>query len=145
MQKVEIHEVGHLLESHREEGLYGHWQERYGEYNRTATLLGEDASEYAGEPVFFKDESGKVDVGDFIYVIVARYSSGDSFGNREGVEETLMVVGDKETLKEALVSIDEADKRGDASFEFRGSRISIPWYGYFEHLEDLRVEALLVQ
>ncbi|RYD56158.1 MAG: hypothetical protein EOP83_21420 [Verrucomicrobiaceae bacterium] len=95
-----------------------------------------------------------VEVGDLVYVIFAIYSTGDSFGqdnrsnfesisvhkNRERAEENAEVLRHME--KDGTYSSWEAILTTDGGTRFP---FHVPWLGYFESLDEVRVEEHYVE
>lgn len=89
--------------------------------------------------------------GEDIFVVGASYSSGDSFGRGRGYHELLWAFTDGEAafkLKDAL----EEDYRENSDYNFKGNYIEFEgikvgtstWKGYFESLEDVFVERIML-
>lgn len=96
-----------------------------------------------------------VEVGDPVFVVVCKYSSGDTFGRNDGQIEIMDVFA---TANEAykLIDVLENDpsevksKNGRYietrfSVDYNGKTYRKPWVGYFEYLESLTVERSWVQ
>jgi len=69
-----------------------------------------------------------VDTGSTIYLVWAKYGTGDSFGSDGGKYELL----------EMCLSQEEADKR--AKYYENVRDYSVPWHGYFEWLDGVYIE-----
>lgn len=92
-----------------------------------------------------------VKVKDFVYLVYATYSTGDSFGHGTGCIEYIAVFKTEEKaarLKKMLQKRDQGDKN-ENKFTFKyttesGKKIEnhCPWDGYFESLESVYVEEL---
>jgi len=80
--------------------------------------------------------------GDTVYAVIVRYSTGDTFGREDGQTVCLDVFLDKSRAEELA----EAAQRAD---EFRMTvndvEYYVGWVGYFESLEDVSVETLVVR
>lgn len=70
--------------------------------------------------------------GDTIYLVWAEYTTGDSFGSDGGNYELLEVFIDKQMAWDRV------------SYWENISDYSVPWNGYFEYLDGVRVSALEV-
>lgn len=93
-----------------------------------------------------------VQIGDVVHVLYAVYSTGDSFGHDEGAYlEFLSVHKDYEVAKrnlEAVQGRDTAKNKYTMVLEFdSGGKVErhCPWDGYFESLDYVRLESLVVQ
>lgn len=91
------------------------------------------------------------DDADEIYVVVATYSTGDTFGNDSGQVYLADAFDDESDAHDLLQKFKEFDNAGYGgrkvvpfSFEFNGKEYSIPWAGYFEHLERLHIETVSI-
>lgn len=71
--------------------------------------------------------------GDTVYLVWAQYSTGDSFGSDGGKYELCAVYDNAE---DAATERERLEKVTD---------FSVPWTGYFEDLDFVRVEALTVE
>ncbi len=68
-----------------------------------------------------------VSVGDFVWVVLAVYSTGDSFGKDGGQCEIFLVTKNREEAyakKEFLEQVED---------------YSVPWFGYFESLQEIKI------
>jgi hypothetical protein len=87
--------------------------------------------------------------GDLVYAVIARYSTGDTFGNDDGrvaVMDVFSNVEEAATLTEALECSERAKDSAVVDFELKhGEReYYLPWVGYFEQLENVDVHAVRV-
>ena len=71
--------------------------------------------------------------GDTIYLLYALYSTADSFGSDSGNYELL----------EVHQHIDKARLR--ENYYKNSKDYSLPWIGYFDSLDELRIEEFVVQ
>lgn len=81
-------------------------------------------------------------VGDVCYLVWAQYSTGDTFGRDGGQYELLEVLstrGDAEKQKEIYENL--TDRRSDVVGQAIGY---VPWLGYFESLDFVRIEELVL-
>lgn len=85
--------------------------------------------------------------GDTVYVLYIRYSTGDSFGRSDGEAEILWVFKDAKTGFEALNKFEKNEKEFQITIKTdSGMNLDLynPAAGYFEHLEDIDLKAMLV-
>jgi len=75
--------------------------------------------------------------GQTVYIVLARYSTGDSFGNSEGHG---CIVGIYKNEKDAQAIIDSVS---DETYYEKVEKYP-PWKGYFESLQDIFVESKVV-
>jgi len=92
--------------------------------------------------------------GDTVWALHAQWSTGDSFGTDDG--ECHDVIGIYKTYEEAKADknlIDEQEKRFRKTNNFtkdsfltlsNGTNFSIPWLGYFESLDWMRIDSFEV-
>lgn len=92
-----------------------------------------------------------IKVGDVVYVIYAIYSTGDSFGNDTcgGFEVIIMNSNSDIATKNYDIIVKNQNNRDRGTVELtldNGNIMSYypPWNGYFENLEDLRLESYCV-
>ena len=115
---------------------------------------------YSGVDVYASTESDEaklssfysdlfnVDVkpGDEVFVVLCKYSTGDTFGNDGGRIIVMDVLTDSDKadrLVEQLSAVNVRDYSYSATIE--GKNYYLPWSGYFEYLEDLFVERAIVR
>lgn len=91
----------------------------------------EKISEWLKEQV---DLNFKVKVGDEVHVVVVRYTTGGSFGRTMGA---WYIEGVYKTAKKA----DKVEK-AIWSGKYKGHK---PWVGYFEKLEYVQIETMMVE
>jgi hypothetical protein len=73
-----------------------------------------------------------IQIGQVVYLVWAQYSTGDSFGNDGGQYELLEVCLTREAAE-------------DRKEHYEGvTDFSVPWSGYFEHLDFVKVQGLVV-
>jgi hypothetical protein len=91
------------------------------------------------------------DIGDKVYVLVMIYSTGDSFGHADGRGEIIYLFKDKALANAAYEEFLKACNKTSEAYNVEikvdgGATVELhnPAYGYFEHLEDLRVVELEV-
>jgi hypothetical protein len=93
---------------------------------------------YKSEPkhLFFKDSldvEPKVLEAQFVYLVVVRYKTGDTFGSSYGNFHFYSVRATQEEALEDKVAIESP--RGEKD-HYR------PWDGYFERLEDVEIHTM---
>ena len=81
------------------------------------------------------------------YLVFAVYSTGDSFGHDE--KSSLEIFDIYKTLEEAKACKDTLEKANDFSEMIITStgkkfKTSIPWHGYFEHLNYIEIMPVLI-
>lgn len=76
-------------------------------------------------------------VGDFIYAVVVRYSTGDTFGSSHGHGTVACFCTDAESARQAT----EAIRRGEVPLSERGCA---EWQGYFESLDSVTAQVMCV-
>lgn len=82
--------------------------------------------------------------GDVVHVVIAQYSTGDTFG-RDGCQISVMdVFKDNFEAVSLYKTLRDVGKR-DHGVKHNGREYYIPWTGYFESLEDLDIRTLVVQ
>lgn len=84
-----------------------------------------------------------------VYAVIARYSSGDTFGRDDGRVAVMDVFDNNEdaaALTEALEDSvrDKSQAVVDFELNHNGRDYYLPWVGYFEHLENVDVHPLRV-
>lgn len=80
---------------------------------------------------------GEYETGDTVYLTVAVWSTGDSFGNDDGYDAEIMSLHkDKKEAYQAAQKMESGEK-GELGngYEFR----YCPWVGYFESLDYIEV------
>lgn len=101
-----------------------------------AKLVKEDSYDILGSEHEFA-------VGDVCYLVWAQYSTGDTFGRDGGQYELLEVYPSYEVAKEReKVYENLSDRRSENVGQAIGY---VPWLGYFESLDFVRVEELVIQ
>lgn len=85
-----------------------------------------------------------VEVGDTLYVVVADYSDGDTFGRYGGYSQVLDAFTDLETAKGLAEASDQSytedwRKEYKWDFEYNGKEYHRSWAGYFEILNSVDV------
>lgn len=91
-----------------------------------ATIVSEDNYDVVGIDADLKE-------GDIVYLVWARYGTGDSFGS----------YGGNYVLLDLLT--DEALAYAKRDYYETVNDYSVPWTGYFEWLQDLHVETLILE
>lgn len=88
-----------------------------------------------------------VNVGDELHVLYIRYGTGDSFGHGSGYGEVIWVFKDLDVAMKAA-KVWETTNNYRIDFEIEdGSfiKLSNPAHGYFEQLESVNVQTIIVQ
>lgn len=76
-------------------------------------------------------------LGDTVHVVVAVYSTGDTFGRDGGQTQVLDAFTDVDkanALRSKAASVSE-----EFNFTHDGKAYPAPWVGYFEHLDSVEV------
>jgi hypothetical protein len=76
--------------------------------------------------------------GETVFVVVADYTSGSTFGTSAGYFHVLEVTKSFEKAM-GLARAAEAVSKREFEFEYDGARYYVPWTGYFEQLKEVRV------
>ena len=126
-----------------------HDGETYGSWERVENYLGSKvALEGKGSIGWFSEEvevSFEPKVGQWVFVVIVQYSSGDSFGNSSG---NISIAGVYDTpdkaaqVRQAILEDEKNNPHSYESLEIPGEASIYPgdWKGYFESLEDVRIE-----
>lgn len=92
-----------------------------------------------------------VEPGDDIFVVVARYSSGDTFGSSDGhvaIFDAFKTYDEAWKLQRAVAGTNNQERTGaiDKSFylSYDGRKYWLPWVGYFENFERCEVIRVMV-
>lgn len=130
----------HITHSEREPGRWGAWEER-GEL-----VVGDIAhiSPDVDGVYFHRHEveyyEGELSIGDLVYVIIANYSSGDSFGRGYGTNlDICSIHKDEQTAHHNLAIL-----RDSKINTIRLDDYFKPWGGYFESLDSIEVYTMIV-
>jgi hypothetical protein len=108
----------------------------------------------SGSKPYWRDEPFELDVdfGDTIYVVTVVYGTGDTFGSDGGSCEVLEVFTDaSEALEFANLAENPPEPTGkktfmyDFYFDYKGKKYHRSWAGYFEWLQEMRVDELRVE
>ena len=79
-------------------------------------------------------DAAKVEVGQTVYLVTVRYSTGDTFGNTNGAFKFEGVYTSREKANEAAHQIESDKYKGHCC-----------WKGYFEQLECVGVESYVLE
>ena len=133
-----------------EEICYSSYQspERYGDWSsdnsfRIKSVLTEKDEEFS-EGEYYELHDAKE--GDFVYVLVLQYSTGDSFGCSTGNGEIVGVYKDIKVAEQARKTYMENKDQYSIELPFetyegiKFQEISNPAAGYFESLESLDIQ-----
>ncbi len=74
-----------------------------------------------------------VELGDIVYVVLAVYGTGDSFGSDGGQHEVFLVTKDQEEAELKKLTLENT------------TDYSVPWNGYFEWLQEIKISSHVVQ
>lgn len=143
--KVEIH--SECTHSEREDKEFGQWSEEY------TNTLGEVSRLSPGKdnwPDIVSTHSFKQ--GNLAYLVWVEYSSGDSFGNdTRGHTLALGLFRNGNTAFELKNVVEQVSNYRDKySFEAATSdgqifkEVRAPWCGYFENLDEVHVDQVII-
>lgn len=86
--------------------------------------------------------------GDTVYVVIAQYSTGNTFGRSEGELTVLDAFEDADKAHELKNALLAPAKKTNGLSEYErtvnGKKYYMPWVGYFELLNDLSIHAVVV-
>lgn len=135
-------------ESYHSSEQFGDWFEHYSNDVKGIELLS-DEKKYHDLVVDYDLKEG-----DIVYLVYGTYSTGDSFGSCNGCIEFVDVFKTEQKAwdcRNALVK-EQKDKDGNTvwSVEYltesdKTLKFHVPWFGYFEHLDDVYVVELIVE
>ena len=92
------------------------------------------------EPIDFKPV-----VGQQVHVLHVQWSSGDSFGNDQGgCHEVIAIYQDIEKARAEMTMLEATVTYGEITLS-NNVPYYIPWHGYFEALDWLKVETFTIQ
>lgn len=83
-----------------------------------------------------------ISVGDAVFCVVARYSTGDTFGSDDNCSLCFLEIC--KTKEEAQTLRSELMEANQYSVTINGIVYHIPWLGYFENLNDIEVLEFVV-
>ena len=81
-------------------------------------------------------------LGKTVWVVVARYSDGDTFGSTSGHWHIVKVCTDESQVKAAVDDTNLPEPDHNTIFK---NKIWKPWWGYFASLEDVEVHEFTLQ
>lgn len=84
--------------------------------------------------------------GQYIYVVVVDYESGNTFGRAGGYYQVLDIFRSIEEASELALAAERV-QRGDMSFQFsfKDQTYYVSWTGYFESLNEVKVWCVMVK
>lgn len=83
--------------------------------------------------------------GETVYAVIVRYSTGDTFGREDGLAICIDVFTDKAKADSLAQAVESHGDNGEFRMHHEGIEYYCSWVGYFEHLEDVLVEELVVR
>lgn len=94
----------------------------------------------------------EVEPGDDIHIVYVAYSTGDSFGNEDGVREHLWAFSDRKRALDLADAVSE-DAEANPEYDFEHQPLmfnSVPiatntWKGYFERFTEADVVSVTVR
>ena len=128
------------VESRHSEKLYGDWYEKWKLHGVTsAPLTNTDV-----DCVSFED----VQLGDIVFIVTVVYTTGDSFGVSEnGQKDSVYFTKDLDLAYIIKNQIEKSLSGSDIEITLNdGQKLKIYayWNGYFEKLEEVRVDTIRV-
>lgn len=136
------------IHSYYEDCEWGSWEETY-----TNSLDGVSLD----KDRFYCPESAPIDFevvkGDIVYVVWCEYSGGDSFGSgTRNHTDVIHIFKDKDLACDAYRILDGSDGEGYNNWTVKfksdsGEEMSYcrPWLGYFDSLDEIHVEEVIVE
>jgi hypothetical protein len=90
----------------------------------------------------FVDVPFEVDIGDYLYLVVVRYSDGDTFGQTSGHWTLAGAFKKKKEAQDLRTAI--LDKEWPPASPKRNATYCIPWDRFFGGLETVEIEEVMV-
>jgi hypothetical protein len=127
---------------------YGDWSEEHS-YQGSKVSLGDKG----GQIGFWSNEietSFEAKVGDLVYPVIVIYSTGNTFGSSSGNVTVAGIYNTPEKaqeVRELILKDNKENRDGYGYLEVPGEPQIYPgtWKGYFESLDDIRVEMEVVR
>lgn len=140
--KIRVKSSEYCIHSEREEEQYGSWSEDYDFSIDKVSVVKEDYKSSYDEDVYAISDDATT-----AYVIVMRYSTGDSFGHADGKGEVIHAFGDRFVAETALERIEK--QKDEWTFTFKddfGREISYSncGAGYFESIWSIDIETFAI-
>lgn len=128
--------------------------EQYGDWATEHDYRGSKVSLTGGGQIGWYSDNVEVSfepkVGDWVYPVIVIYGTGNSFGHSSGEVTVAGIYSTPEKAQEVreLILKDNQDNRGGYGYlDVPGEPQIYPgtWKGYFENLEDVRIEMEVVR
>lgn len=110
------------------------YSDEYIDFTPTGIFAGRENAGVFAHGLASDEVKGEFERGDIGYLLIVRYSTGDTFSHTNGY---WTIIGFYKDAKEA---VEIKDKINDGSYE--GYK---PWVGYFESLEDVELHTMVLQ
>lgn len=148
MPKLHISTEVQMVNQYWDGEQYGDWSEEHSYQGSKVSL-----SDKGGQIGFWSNEietSFEAQVGDWVYPVIVIYGTGNTFGHSSGNVTVAGVYNTPEKAQEVKQAImrDAAENRnGYGYLQIPGEPQIYPgsWKGYFERLEDVRIEMEVVR
>lgn len=141
--RIQVDHEQLCYDSYHSNEPYGDWHEYYSSSVTGAKIIGDhDNVSYSSDSFVIPDDSTHV------YVVYMIYSSGDSFGNSDGLIDILHAFGSEKYADKLVNTVNKhAD---DFSIKFKDEfdrEISInnPAAGYFESIDSVSVKKFAIR
>lgn len=126
---------------------YGDWATEHDYRGSKVSLSGQGQIGWYSNNV---DVSFEPKVGDWVYPVIVIYGTGNSFGHSSGEVTVAGIYNSPEKAQEvrSLILHDNQNNRGGYGYlDVPGEPQIYPgtWKGYFENLEDVRIEMEVVR
>lgn len=133
-----------MVENYHSGEQYGDWYEKW-DFEINSVFVRQPKSVNRVETL---DVDYEVSVGERVYVLYMRYSSGDSFGRSSGNAEIIWVFKSKEVAEATKVLWENiGDEWGVETVTDSGKslKLSNPAAGYFENVSSINLETYIVE
>lgn len=140
--KISVKACEYCTHSEHDGEQYGSWSEDYDFYVDSVNVVKDDYNSAYDEDVFvISDDATNA------YVIVMRYSTGDSFGQADGKGEVIHAFGNREVAQAALDVIEK--QKDEWTFTFKDDfdreiSYSNCGAGYFESIWSIEIETFAI-
>jgi hypothetical protein len=148
MGKLHISTEVQLVHEHWDGEQYGDWSEEHAFRGSKVSL--ENKGGQIGWVTDEIDTSFDAKVGDWVYPVIVIYSTGNTFGRSDGNVVVAGIYNSPEKaqeVKQTILRDSTQNPHGFGYLEIPGEPQIYPgtWKGYFEHLEDVRIEMEVVR
>jgi hypothetical protein len=134
------------VRDYSEEGPYGSWSTDFQYEGLEVKLVGQGQIGWSSSII---ETSFEAKVGQVVFAVIVVYSSGDSFGSSSGNTDVAGVYNTAETAYKvrSLIMYDNENNQRDFDYlKIEGEPDIYPgtWKGYFESLDSVRIETVLI-